>query len=460
MVLALCTGALAAMIGCQKVTPKTTNCDTKISVSTLFDGVAAQQGVKHSRAIVSNATWKNGNTFSMWVVPYIDATANKPGTLRPQDNYIDNVVYTYASAPPAAFTTTDPIYYPTNESKVDLYAISPSISGNLSSTTAYPFEIKADQTTSLGIDVVASDIMTGLGAGGAATDDGKVTVLFTHRMSKAVVKLTLPTQYKEKNITSITKVEVCEVPLKSTLDITDAAKAPVIVTTTNPKTNILAYQAEIPTGGTPGDMAGEYLYEAIVTPGTAIAAGSSIVRVTLAVDGISDPVVFDCTVSSLFTFEAKSETIVNISIEDQTAIVLDASKVTIAQWGTTTDVKGSPIKLSRMIFDIENTDQCTNAALATKATLKIEGDTFQAKVTYNSAAGNAGQYILEFDQKSNFGGNLEEVTLKTATDVVVGQAHTGLSGYQIKGDPTLSTYNTVIAKISFTGQTSANITKK
>lgn len=460
MVLAVCAWALAAMTGCQKVNERVTHSDTKISVSTLFDGMAAQEGIKHSRAIVSNATWKAGNTFSMWVVPYIDAATDKQGTLRAKDNYIDNVVYTYATTPDAAFTTSNPIYYPTNESKVDLYAISPSISGDLSSTTAYPFEIKADQTTALGIDVVASDIMTGLGTGGAATDDGKVTVLFTHRMSKAVVKLKLPTQYKEKNITAITKVEVCEVPLKSTIDITDATKAPVIVSTTNPKTNVSAYQAEVPTGGTPGDMAGTYLYEAIVTPGTVIAAGSSIVRVTLAVDGVADPVVFDCTVSSQFAFEAKSETTVNISIEDQTAIVLDASKITIAQWGTTTDVTGSPIKLSRMIFDIENTDLCTNAALATKATLKIEGDTFQAKVTYSAAAGNTGQYVLEFDQKSNFGGNLEEVTLKTATDVVVGQAHTGLSGYQIKGDPTLSTYNTVIATISFTGQTSADITKK
>lgn len=444
--------ALLGFTGCQK-NKSTTPTGGVIEVTTTIEGLAADVAKSSnaiSRAIVSDATWKSGNTYSMWVVPYIDASGTgSQGSLRLSGNYEDNVKYTYGTN----FTADRVVYYPSEKSKVDLYAISPSITGAITSLTAQPFAILADQTTAA--NVTSSDLMTGLGSGDAATK--AATVVFTHRQSKALVNVTIPATYKGQTVSSIKSVEVLGVQLKSTYKVADATAAPAIegTLTTNPKTAIAAYQATVPAAGA---VDGTYAYEAIVTPGTTIAAGASIVRVTLNVASLGE-VVFNCRTSSAYTYEATKQTAITVSIGDQTEITI--SPVTITDWGKAADVAGQPAKLSKLIFDLSGTNTCTIVANAAKADLTIEGVSLVGTVKYTAGAGNVGQYVVEFDHGTNAGGNLESVAFKTASDGNIGgTGFSSLVGYQIKGDPTLDNYSTVIATITFTGDQAASIAKK
>lgn len=457
--------AATLLMGCRQEAPSQVHSGQLLQVDALIEGVTQGGSVgQSSRAVVSDAAWKAGSTFGLWVVPYkvtgSGGTADEAGTLRTVNNYADNIKHTFAgpSVNPAAETL---VYYPTSEGKVDLYAVSPHAtypSNTLPSTTAYPHSILADQTPANGSAVVVSDLMTGKGTGTALAG---ASITFTHRMSKALIGFKVPATYKTKAVLAVQKVELVGVPLHTTINLTDASIAPVPTDDLTPK-DISAYQAEKPTSGTAGD----YIYEAIVVPGSTIASGASLVRITLQVDGLGD-VPFNCKLTGTdHTFVAQQQTDINITIEDQTEIVLDATRVTITPWGATANISGSTSKLSKMIFEYEDpTGLWPLATTCDAATLVIEGETIQAtKVQY--VAGTPSQFVIEYDHGlSSMGGYLEFITIKTTVGGITLFNNVGLKGinggkprgYQIKGDPTLSSYSEKIGKITVTAANIASI---
>lgn len=417
---------------------------------------AVQDAQKRSKAIISGSTWSDNATFSAWVVPYQDVTSSTPGVLRTADNYEDNVTYTYNSAT-SIFSADRQTYYPTVDAKIDIYAISPSItSSSISSIDAYPFTIDVDQSVSDAM-VIKNDLMTGRGEGVASVNSGKAAITFTHRLSKVLVVFSLPSKYQNNNITGIKSVEIIGINPSTTIDLIDlTATTP---TPTGTAVDVLARQVIVPnTGVNPAITT--YTYEAVVTPNSTVAATKSIVRIKLNVENIGE-VTFDCMTNTAHTYLAQKQTQINVSIGDEQQIVVDNANVKINDWGTPIVVNGSTTKLSKMIFDLNDLDLCSIAASANRATLAIEGLTdIAAKVKFvvNNTDATKGQYILEYDHGTNFGGNLEAVTIYQ-DNTTIGTAFTGLD-YQIKNDPTIDAYNTVIATVTFTGETSSTIAKK
>lgn len=411
---------------------------------------------KASRAIISDAAWKDNSTFGLWVVPYkVTGTPGTAGTLRTVGNYADNILHTYSLAN-QKFTPSATIYYPSAKGKVDLYAISPQktyTDNTLASTTAYPHSVLADQSATNGSGIIASDLMTGKGEGSVSNG---ASIEFHHRMSKALIKITVPQTYKGTNVNSVKSVEVCNVPLNTTVDLTDPNAT--VPTPTGNQSNISAYQAEktIETSTT------DYTYEAIVVPGAKIEAGGAIVRITLEMSNNTD-VIFNVTLSQAHTFEAKKQTSINVTIEGQTEINLDNSKVTIEGWGKGIQINDGTTKFSKMLFEYEDSNNSWPAAKGCDAaTLVIEGDTFEAtKVTYDDAKK---LYLIEYNHDQNFGGYLQRLTLKKADNTLTVFNDKDLTsaganpGYLIKGNPTLDDYNLRIGKITIQSGNSANIT--
>ena len=436
-----------------------------MQVEASIEGVEAGASVqKSSRAIVSNAAWKSNSTFGLWVVPYqvtgATPAADVAGTLRTVGNYADNVKHTYAGAS-SDFTADAVVYYPSATGKVDLYAVSPYAtytSNTLTSTTAYPHSVAADQSAADGSAIVSSDLMTAKGSGSVTAG---AALSFRHRMSKALITFTVPAQYKNQNVTAVKSVELCGVPLHTTVNLIDSTALPVPTGDLTP-TDILAYQAIKPASG----VAGDYTYEAIVVPGSKISSGSSIVRITLTV-GAAD-VVFNCKLTTAdHTFVSKKQTAIHINIEDLTEIKLDPTKVVIAPWGNTAGISGSTSKMSKMLFEFEDTGSAwSNAKTCTEATLVIENLSFTAtKVEFVS--GSPSYYLIEYDHGVNAGGYLETITLKNTANgttvlnaVNLKGANGGTArGYQIKGDPTLDSYNLFIGKITVTSAGNASVSR-
>ncbi|MEG0655823.1 MAG: fimbrillin family protein [Mucinivorans sp.] len=361
----------------------------KIEVSVAIDGVAqaAAQSKALSRATptgVSKTAFVQGDNFGMWVVPYSNSTsgAEQATDLRPSGNYVDNAKYVLGATD---FTTTDEVYYPNAETLVDLYAVSPYGATNLGGTTdprAFPFSITADQSTTAGVNVIVNDLMTAKTEKVKQGVTGTPKLAFTHRMSRIWVTFTMPTQYKGTNITSVDKVEICGVQLKSKVNLVDQTATPTIdAIAGNPKVDITAYQASAPTSPT---VAGDYYYEAIVMPGTVIANGASLVRVTITVGSApSSTVVFDCKTSAQYTFVAAQQTSVTVTIEDQEAITLPAGNVTINAWGTATAPDASTVKPAKMIFATTGATAATQCAKIKYADLTIDGTVYRADVTYD-----------------------------------------------------------------------------
>lgn len=358
----------------------------KIDVNVTIDGVEqAEKQKAASRTMASKTTFASGDKLGLWVAPYSNSegATPTPTALRAIGNYVDNALYTHDGT---NFITSAGVYYPNAVALVDLYAVSPydakmsaSTGNNMTDPKVFAFSIKTDQSTAAGIDVIASDIMT------AKTEKAKqgsaATLAFTHRMSKAVVafEIAAGATYKGQAITAVEKVELCGVQLASTLDVTSSATAPTITgdLVSNPKHNILAYKAIGPAAGT---IAGQYNYEAIVMPGTKIVAGASIARVILTVD--NKPVVFDCKTTTEYTYVASQQTSISITIEDQTAITLPSSSVTITGWGTPVTPGVSTVKPAKMIFTTAGNQ--TTAATVKYVDLTIDGATYRADVVVST----------------------------------------------------------------------------
>lgn len=439
--------AMSLIQGCQKESGHGAT-GSAIEVQVAVEGVEASQQ-KSSKAEVSKTAFSNGDSFGMWVVPFSNSTASNEvhSTLRGIDNYVDNAPYTMANG---KWSTTAEVFYPNADVKVDLYAVTPydvnmskEGSNTMTDPTKFAFVIKADQTTANGVNVVASDIMTAK-TEGAQQGLTAPTLTFKHRMSKARISFKLDSdKYKGKTITAIKAVEICGVQLKSTVDIVDPSASPTIeALATNPKVDINAYQAVAPI---PAAIIGNYVYEAIVMPGTTIAAGASVARVILTVDGAD--VVFDCKVAADFTYLAASQTSITVAIEDQLEITLDPSNVTITAWGTQTPPATATVKPAKMIFAVTPGGEAT-AADVKYAELTIDSKAYTADVIFNTTTKNL--ECLYRMPSTLYPYKLSAVDFKKADGTVITPATQVTLPANIVGKPfEINTYDKVIGTVTF-----------
>lgn len=437
-------GAILIAQSCNKNTLRETG--SAIEVQVAVDGMGAKAN-KSSKAEVSKTAFADGDSFGMWVVPFSNSTPSSEvhSSLRGIDNYVDNALYTMGAG---QWSTTAEVFYPTAEVKVDLYAVTPydvnmsnPIGNTMTDPTQFAFAIKQDQTLANGVNVIASDIMTAKTAGaqqGASTP----TLTFKHRMSKARITFGLASdKYKGKAITAIKAVEICGVQLKSTVNIVDQSADPTIeAIATNPKLDISAYQASAPAL----TIVGDYIYEAIVMPGTTIANGASIARVILTVDGTD--VIFDCKVSAEFTYLASSQTSIAVAIEDQLQITLDPANVTITAWGTQTPPVSSTVKPAKMIFSTAGDEEIIKGVKY--AELTIDTKVYTADVTYNLTSKRL--ECLYRMASTLYPYQLSAVTFKKADGTVVTPTTPATLPADIVGKPfEINTYDKVIGTVTF-----------
>lgn len=439
---------------CKKENP-TLPTGSRIEVNVAIEGqkIVQNSASRAGSGEASKTGFADGDQFGLWVVPYLNSEASKEaaGELRGANNYVDNALHTLTSG---VWQTTAEVFYPNAATFVDLYAVTPydgnmSLSSNNSMTDpkAYIFSLKSDQTTA--DNVIASDLMTA--KTDKASQGSTPTLTFKHRMSKVLLKFTLKEKYKEKDITGVKSVAVCGVPLKATVDITDDSAAPSAATGTNPATEINAYMTSAPDIPI---VKGAYTYEAIVMPGATIAAGESIARVTLIVGTApnAEEVEFDCKVSTSHTFTSGQFTTINVTIEDQTTITVDATSITITDWTAQTSPDISTVKPAMMIFSVTGSGVASKCPTIKTAELTLEGKKYTADVVYDNA--NAKLKCTYRIPSTLFPDELTAVAFHNSTGSVV--ANIGITSSDpstkllIKKNPyDINNYSYVIATVEF-----------
>lgn len=442
----LTAGSVLSMQSCNRVTTENTK-DAALRVNTeiVTPGSAAASGTK-AGSTASKISFAHGDQMGLWVAPF--SFTDHPGSnhiytdLRPIGNYADNVLHNFTGG----FVSAAPIFYPSADARVDLYAVSPydlnmssATQNNMTNPKAFPFAIDQDQSAANGAAIVKSDIMTAFFRGAKQGENG--TLSFHHRLSRVLIDFTLSTQYKGQTITGIKSVVLTNVPLKSLINITDTSALPVIETLNNPKVDIIAYPAVRPDY----TVAGDYTYELIATPGTQYAVDDVIVRVTLQVVGLGD-IDFMCKVASQnVTIAAKKQTNIHVNLTDQSPIAI--ANVDIVGWGTPI-VVDDPVttKLSNMLIKCVEGAGAINTT-ATTAALTIDGEVFTASAIYDPVLPG---YRLQYDHKKNFGGYLQSVVMSDAAALpIITATPLPVGGLQIKGDPTIDGYSTIIGTMTF-----------
>lgn len=417
-----------------------------------IDGVQ-QSAPTRAGALVSKTQFANADKIGVWVVPFAytssDGLTDKQSTLRPVSNYVDNVVHTFNGT---SFIPSQVIYYPSDVTKVDLYSVYPydakmsaKVDNSMTDPTAFSFAISADQSINSGAEIIKSDFMSAYFKGAKQGTDGKL--VFRHRMSRVVVLFNLMEKYKGYTVNGVKSVKVCGVPLKSTINIADTSKSPAIVATSNDPVEILAYKAVTPNG----KIDGAYQYEAIVTPGTAIAANAVMVKILLDVQGLGD-VEFHSKAPKAITFAHKTQTNINVSLADEVGITF--ANVTIQGWGAPIVESGVTTKLSNMYINCVAEPGAAINNTGVSASLLIQGEQFKATAKYDAVNS---RYHLQYDHGVNFGGYLESIEVKNASNSAI-IAVTATKPLQIKGNPTLDSYSTVIGKLIFKANGTVELT--
>lgn len=427
--------------GCQKSSQTLDSQSELIQFSTQIESVATM-------AQASKAGFVVGDKIGVWVVPFAlssaDGQTDKRIDLRPYGNYVDNVIFQHDGS---KFVGNN-VYYPKERVKVDLYGVYPHDSkmsdrdaNSMSDPKAYQFSIKQDQTATGGVDLTASDFLSALTIG-AQKSDQAVDLLFKHRLGRVLVGFNVMNKYKGYDVRGVKSVLVCGIPLTSTINIVDNAAVPVIVSANNPTLDIAAYRAESPSGV----VVGPYIYEAIVTPGAVIAQNEILVKIILVIDNLGD-VEFQSKAPSQVTYLAQKQININVSLMDEVPVSL--AGVTIEGWGTPIDYSGVTTKLSNMHINCEAESGATINGDAVSAQLTIQGDVFSGVVKYDQL--NA-RYSIQYDHVDNFGGYLENIVMKDALgQEIFSSATFPVGGLQIKGNPTLDSYSTIIGKMIFKG---------
>ena len=158
----------------------------------------------------TDTSFENGDKVGIYVV-------NQPNTLKATGNHADNIGFTYSGSWSAATT----IYWKDETTKADFYCYYPYAS-NISNVEAYPFAVKADQSSVA--NYKASDFLWGNTTGVAPTKDA-VGITVKHTMSNVIVKLIAGNGYTSEDMTSAS-VAICGLKTNSTINLATGVITP------------------------------------------------------------------------------------------------------------------------------------------------------------------------------------------------------------------------------------------
>lgn len=155
----------------------------------------------------TDTAFENGDKVGIFIV-------NQPNALKASGNYVDNMAFTYSGK----WSSASPIYWKDETTKADFYCYYP-YTDNVSSIDAYPFSIKADQSTSA--NYKASDFLWGKTTGVSPTKEA-VGITVSHLMSNVVIKLVAGAGYTESDMKSAS-VTICGLKTNSIINLTTGA---------------------------------------------------------------------------------------------------------------------------------------------------------------------------------------------------------------------------------------------
>lgn len=251
---------------------------------------AAKLEMKISPSIeTSRATddaFENGDCVGLYVVRY---DGSKPGLLAASGNYVDNMRFRYTGV----WTPDSPIYWPDNTTHADFYLYYPY--ADVRSVTAYPFAVKADQSTESAYK--QSDFLIGK-ASDVAPSENAVGIIASHVMSRMIIYIEPGDGFTAQSLAAAAvSLRINGLQCGSTVDFASGSATPV-----GDAVSITPFFA--------GDC-----YKALVVPQT-VAEGNLI---TVTVDGrdynLKKAFTFKKAVSHKFTVKvSRSSSGVNVSI--------------------------------------------------------------------------------------------------------------------------------------------------
>lgn len=234
-----------------------TNTKMKINISTSLNSPSDTRATDYA--------FEKGDEVGLFVVNH--NTNGTAATLMASGNHVNNMRFTYNGT----WTPDTPIYWKDNNTQADFYLYYP-YTASLSSVTAFPFNINADQSTETAFK--AGDFLVGT-AKDVAPSEQAVTINAKHIMSQMVVALAAGNGFTDETLAAANvSVKINGIKTQSTIDIATATP-----TATGSTTSI----TPLKTDG---------VYKAMIVPQT-VADGNLI---TINVDGR------DFNLAKAFTF--------------------------------------------------------------------------------------------------------------------------------------------------------------
>lgn len=173
--------------------------------------------------------------IGLFVVNY---NGSSKGTLANSGNYVDNMGFTYNGT----WTPDTPIYWKDDSTHADFYLYYPY--SQISSVTAHPFSVKADQSTEDAYK--SSDMMVGKTENVAPTASATV-IAVNHVMSRIIIQLAAGNGFTAESLAKANiSVKINGVKTASTVNLATGAVTPTgTATSITPWLNNNAYQALI-----------------------------------------------------------------------------------------------------------------------------------------------------------------------------------------------------------------------
>lgn len=161
---------VVSMQGCSKDSALEPNPDSKVQLRLT--------GEINQTTRVNDAGFEANDAVGVYV--------STNGTLAESGNYFDNEEYTYANTEGVGTLTSQiPIYWPTKDSKLSVFAYYPYVE-SVSSTSAYPFAVATDQSVAGAF--YQSDFLYDNALNLAPTTDA-VALAFEHKLSRVDIEL-------------------------------------------------------------------------------------------------------------------------------------------------------------------------------------------------------------------------------------------------------------------------------
>lgn len=150
--------------------------------------------------------FETGDDVGLYVV-------NEPKSLQNNGKHVDNGKFSFDGA---KWTSSKEIYWLDTTTKADLLCYYP-YSSTVSSTTAFPFQVRQDQSTESGYK--ASDLMWGKVTGISPTPD-PVEITVNHSMSCLIINLKAGTGWKEDDLKEA-EVTLCGLKTATLVNLAD-----------------------------------------------------------------------------------------------------------------------------------------------------------------------------------------------------------------------------------------------